>query len=51
VVVALVRMGLTRLIGDLKGDLQRTEPDDPAYSERFAALMELESRRRSLGTA
>ncbi|MGC5627003.1 DNA primase [Georgenia sp. Z1344] len=50
VVVALVRMGLTRLIGDAKGTLQRTDPDDPAYAERFAALMELESRRRSLGS-
>ncbi|WP_193314861.1 DNA primase [Georgenia thermotolerans] len=48
VLVALIRMGLTREIADVKGRLQRTDPNDPAYADVFAALMELENRRRAL---
>ncbi|MFD1719535.1 DNA primase [Georgenia deserti] len=48
VLVALLRMGLTRRIADVKGNLQRTDPQDPAYSEIFTELMELENRRRAL---
>ncbi|GAA4432782.1 DNA primase [Georgenia halophila] len=48
VLVALLRMGLTREIADLKGTLQRTDPEDPGYAQVFAELMELEGRRRSL---
>ncbi|MCK6209406.1 DNA primase [Georgenia sp. EYE_87] len=48
VLVALIRMGLTREIADVKGRLQRTDPADPGYGQIFADLMELENRRRSL---
>ncbi|PFG41309.1 DNA primase [Georgenia soli] len=48
VLVALIRMGLTREIADVKGTLQRTDPGDPTYAQIFAQLMELENRRRSL---
>jgi DNA primase len=48
VLVALIRMGLTREIADVKGRLQRTDPTDPGYGQIFADLMELENRRRSL---
>jgi len=48
VLVALIRMGLTREIADVKGTLQRTDPADPGYGQIFAELMELENRRRSL---
>jgi DNA primase len=50
VLVALIRMGLTREIADVKGRLQRTDPADPSYAEVFAALMALENRRRALST-
>ncbi|ROR74113.1 DNA primase [Bogoriella caseilytica] len=48
VVLALRRMSLTRQIADVKGELQRTEPDDPRYHELFASLMDMETRRRGL---
>lgn len=48
VLVALIRLGLNRQIGEVKARLQRTEPDDPAYQPTFAELLELEQRRRSL---
>ncbi|MFH5823476.1 DNA primase [Georgenia sp. AZ-5] len=48
VLVALIRMGLTREIADVKGRLQRTDPNDPGYAQIFAELMALENRRRSL---
>jgi DNA primase len=48
VLVALIRLGLNRQIGEVKARLQRTEPDDPAYQPTFAELIELEQRRRSL---
>ena len=48
VLVALIRMGLTREIADVKGRLQRTDPGDPSYAQIFADLMVLENRRRSL---
>ncbi|MFC7405998.1 DNA primase [Georgenia alba] len=50
VLVALLRMGLTRQIADVKGTLQRTDPQDARYGEVFAELMELENRRRALTT-
>ncbi len=48
VLLALIEMGVTRQIADLKGRLQRTEPTDPTYGEVFAELVALESRRRAL---
>ncbi|UNX53519.1 DNA primase [Georgenia sp. TF02-10] len=48
VLAALLRMGLTRQIADVKGRLQRTEPTDPAYGDVFGELMALEAQRRSL---
>lgn len=50
VLVALIRMGLTRQIGDVKGRLQRADPADPGYGQIFADLMALETQRRSLDT-
>lgn len=48
VVSALVEMGITRRIADMRGRLQRLDPQDPAYAETFAALVRLEEERRSL---
>ncbi|HLS25066.1 MAG TPA: DNA primase [Beutenbergiaceae bacterium] len=48
VVVALLRMGITRRIADARGALQRTDPQDPSYAAQFAHLVELENARRTL---
>ncbi|MDD9207386.1 DNA primase [Georgenia sp. 10Sc9-8] len=48
VLVKLLQMGLTRQIADAKGQLQRTDPQDPAYGELFGRLVALEKQRRSL---
>ncbi|SED99626.1 DNA primase [Ruania alba] len=48
VLVALLKMGITRQIADAKGRLQRMDPDDPAYAETFSELLTLEDRRRTL---
>ena len=48
VVVALLRMGVTRRIADARGALQRTDPEDPSYAQQFADLVELENTRRAL---
>ena len=47
IAVSLIRQGITRQIGDLHSELQRTPPDDPAHGELFARLMELEAQRRA----
>ncbi|MFV0426669.1 MAG: DNA primase [Beutenbergiaceae bacterium] len=48
VLLALVRLGLNRQIGEVKARLQRTEPEDPTYQSTFTQLLELEQRKRSL---
>lgn len=48
VLVALLRMGMTRQVADVKGRLQRMDPNDPAYGEAFTELVRLEERRRLL---
>src|SRR5690625_1379672 len=48
VLVALLRMGMTRQVADVKGRLQRMDPQDPAYGEAFAELVRLEERRQLL---
>ncbi|WP_147916965.1 DNA primase [Ruania zhangjianzhongii] len=48
VLTALLRMGMTRQVADVKGRLQRMDPNDPAYAEAFADLVQLEERRRQL---
>ena len=48
VLTALLRMGMTRQVAEVKGRLQRMDPNDPAYSEAFAELVRLEQRRRLL---
>src|SRR5690625_1218132 len=48
VLVALLRMGMTRQGADVKGRLQRMDPEDPAYGEAFTELVRLEERRRLL---
>ncbi|MGC0142357.1 DNA primase [Pseudactinotalea sp. Z1732] len=50
VVVALLRMGMTRRIAEARGALQRTAPEDPSYAQQFADLVELENARRALET-
>ncbi|TDE89992.1 DNA primase [Occultella glacieicola] len=48
VLVALLRLGVTREIADAKGRLQRMDPTDETYAATFGRLLELEERRRSL---
>ena len=48
VLVAVIRLGLNRQIGEVKARLQRTETDDPGYQATFAELIGLEQRRRAL---
>ncbi|MBK5248651.1 MAG: DNA primase, partial [Actinomycetales bacterium] len=48
VLVALLRLGLTRQIADAKGRLQRTDPADESYGATFGELLALEDRRRRL---
>lgn len=48
VLTALLRMGMTRQVADVKGRLQRMDPNDPAYAEAFTDLVRLEERRRLL---
>lgn len=50
VVGGLVDLGLTREIADLRGRLQRMDPeaDAAAYQAAFAALVALEGRRRAM---
>jgi DNA primase len=50
VVRRLVEIGLTRQIADLRGRLQRMDPqeDEAAYQAAFAELVALEGRRRAL---
>ncbi len=50
VVTALVDLGITRRIADLRGRLQRMDPqrEVEAYQAAFADLIALESRRRAL---
>ena len=44
---ALVRMDLTRRVGDVRATLQRMSPQDPAYQQTFADLVKLEQRRQN----
>jgi DNA primase len=50
VVTALVDLGMTRQIADLRGRLQRMDPqrEADAYQAAFADLIALESSRRAL---
>ncbi|WP_324651166.1 DNA primase [Georgenia sp. H159] len=48
VLLSLIQMGLTRQIADLRGKLQRTEPDGEEAVRIFAELVALENRRRAL---
>lgn len=45
---ALLRMGLTRQVAEVKGRLQRMDPNDESYSNAFTELVRLEERRRLL---
>ncbi|WP_115727050.1 DNA primase [Actinomyces culturomici] len=47
VVAALVRMDLTRKMGEARSRLQRLDEDDPDYAEAFRDLMRLEQRRQT----
>ncbi|MCF2705657.1 DNA primase [Arcanobacterium haemolyticum] len=47
IAVSLIRQGITRQIAQVRSELQRTPSDDPAYSEVFARLIELEAQRRA----
>lgn len=46
---ALVRIGLTRTIADLRVKLQRISPDDVQYQQTFAELVAVEEQKRMLG--
>ncbi|WP_420113323.1 DNA primase [Pseudactinotalea sp.] len=48
VLLALIRLGLNRQIGEVKARLQRTETDDPSYQSTFTELIGLEQKRRAL---
>ena len=48
VIARLLELDAGRRINDLRGQLQRTEPDDPAYQSLFADLLALEAYRREL---
>ena len=45
---ALLRMGLTRQVAEVKGRLQRMDPTDASYNDAFGELVRLEERRRLL---
>lgn len=47
VVAALVRMDLTRRVGQARADLQRMDVNDDGYERAFEVLLELENKRRT----
>lgn len=47
VVAAMVRMDLTRRMGELRASVQRMEPEGEEYEAAFRELMRLEQRRRT----
>ncbi len=47
VVAAMVRMDLTRKLGEARAHLSRMSEEDPEYSEAFRSLMRLEQRRQN----
>ena len=47
VVAAMVRMDLTRKLGEARAALSRMNEEDPNYSETFRELMRLEQRRQN----
>ena len=47
VVAAMVRMDLTRKLGEARAALSRLSEDDPTYSDTFRELMRLEQRRQN----
>ena len=47
VVAAMVRVDLTRSLGQARAALQRMGEDDPGYAEAFRELMRLEQRRQN----
>ena len=47
VVAAMVRMDLTRKLGEARANLARMSEEDPQYSEIFRSLMRLEQRRQN----
>ncbi|QPK81764.1 DNA primase [Schaalia sp. ZJ405] len=47
VVGAMVRMDLTRRVGQARADLQRMNEDDPGYGDAFKELLRLEQRRQT----
>ena len=47
VVAAMVRMDLTRQLGEARAALSRMNEEDPQYSEVFRSLMRLERRRQN----
>src|SRR5699024_7437971 len=45
---ALLRMGLTLQVAEVKGRLQRMDPTDASYNDAFGDLVRVEARRRLL---
>ncbi|MGO1401446.1 MAG: DNA primase [Flaviflexus sp.] len=47
IILSLLRLGVTRQIGEIRGRLQRTDPDDDNYVALFTRLMQLEKQKRA----
>lgn len=50
VLVALLRLTISRNIAEVRMALSQADPSSPEYSELFAELIELETSRRAIGT-
>ncbi|WP_230198305.1 DNA primase [Flaviflexus massiliensis] len=47
IILSLLRLGVTRQIGEIRGRLQRTDPEHDDYEALFARLMQLEQQKRA----
>lgn len=47
IILSLLRLGVTRQIGEIRGRLQRTSPDDDDYVALFTRLIQLEQQKRA----
>ncbi|WP_182173935.1 DNA primase [Flaviflexus equikiangi] len=47
IILSLLRLGVTRQIGEIRGRLQRTNPEDDEYVALFTRLIQLEQQKRA----
>lgn len=47
IILSLLRLGVTRQIGEIRGRLQRTNPEDEDYVALFTRLIQLEQQKRA----